>query len=247
MNSIVKASTCTASPQAEAPESSIEDLSRRQLVWRGGASLKIDSRATGFELLDQKLGGGLPASGVIDVQSLLGIGELRLLLPLLAQPEMHQQEQKRLCSFITPPAELYAEALTELGLPVSQVLVIKPQKPSEALWAAEQCLKSGACRAVLLWHQKMTLHQARRLQLASQEGRAQLFLMRSAKTNADPLPVSLSLRLSGQARGLTISIPKRRGGWPVAEFTLDLQSQWPQLTLPPQTTSPLPVPESQAV
>ncbi len=244
MNSILEVST-GASPQTEISEASLEELTRRRLVWRGGASLKVDSRATGIELLDQKLGGGLPASGVIDVQSLQGIGELRLLLPLLAQPEIQQQEQPRLCSFVAPPAQLNAEALTGLGLPVARTLIIKSQKPSEALWAAEQCLKSGACRAVLLWHKSMSLPQARRLQLASQEGRAQLFLMR--ETNAEPLPVSLSLRLSAQARGLNISIPKRRGGWPVAEFFLDMQSLWPQLTLPAQPNTPLPLPESQAV
>lgn len=242
MNSILDAATDTRS-RAESSEPSLEELTRRQLVWRGGASLKVDSRPTGLKLLDQKLGGGFPTSGIIDVQSLQGIGELRLLLPLLAEPE--PQEQPRLCSFIAPPAELNAEALMGLGLPVAQALVIKPRKPSEALWAAEQCLKSGACRAVLLWHKNMSLHQARRLQLASQEGRAQLYLLREA--HAQALPVSLSLRLSAQARGLNISIPKRRGGWPVAEFALDMQNQWPQLTLPAHTNTPLPVPESQAV
>lgn len=244
MNSTRKESA-PAHSLADASKPSLDELSRRRLVWRGSASLKIDSRPTGLEVLDKKLGGGLPASGVIDVQSLQGIGELRLLLPLLAEPELHRQEQPRLCSFIAPPAEFNAEALIGLGLSVTHLLVIKPKKPSEALWAAEQCLKSGACRAVLLWQKSMSLHQARRLQLASQEGRAQLFLMRAA--NAKPLPVSLSLRLSAQARGLNISIPKRRGGWPVAEFTLDLHSLWPQLTLPIQANTPLPVPESQAV
>lgn len=243
MNSIYEKPDSLAA--AAASEPSVEELARRQLIWRGGAGLKTDSRSTGLELLDQKLGGGLPVSGVIDIQSLTGTGELRLLLPLLAQPEGEPSEQPRLCAFIAPPAELNAEALTSLGLPVARTLVIKPQKPAEVLWAAEQCLKSGACRAALLWHQNMSLHQARRLQLASQEGRAQLFLLRN--TRAEPLPVSLSLRLSAQARGLNISIPKRRGGWPVAEFTLDLQSLWPQLTLPIKADTPLPLPESQAV
>ena len=207
----------------------LQALTSRQLIWRGGTALEQKTHPTGLSQLDHKLGGGLPAHGVIDVRSLRGIGELRLFLPSLSEA----QSSGRLCVFIAPPWHLYAEGLAGAGLNLAQVLLVRPSTGAESLWAAEQSLKSGACGAVILWQDKMTLHQARRLQLAAQQGQAQLVLLRSSE--ARTLPASLCLQLTAHSRGLMVNVLKRRGGWPLSEFLLDLRSHWPELTLKPET------------
>lgn len=206
----------------------LQALTSRHLIWRGGAGLEQKTRPTGLPQLDRKLGGGLPAQGVIDVRSLRGIGELRLFLPSLSEA----QNSGRLCVFIAPPWQLYAEGLAAAGLNLAQVLLVRPGTDAESLWAAEQSLKSGACGAVILWQDTMTLHQARRLQLAAQQGQAQLVLLRSSQ--APTLPASLCLQLTAHSRGLMVNVLKRRGGWPLSEFLLDLHSHWPELTLRPE-------------
>jgi protein ImuA len=225
----------------ESPNPLLQTLARRRLVWSGGAGLNQKTRSTGLPRLDEKLGDGFPAQGVIDVRSARGIGELRLFMPSLAEA----QTGNRLCVFIAPPLELYAEGLAGAGLDLARVLLVRPDTAAESLWAAEQSLKSGACYAVVLWQDAMTLHQARRLQLAAQEGRAQLWLLRHSE--ASPLPASLCLRLAPHSQGLIVGIPKRRGGWPVADFVLNLQSLWPELTLTPAPRRPLPLTGVQAV
>ncbi|WP_125719955.1 translesion DNA synthesis-associated protein ImuA [Pseudoalteromonas rubra] len=205
----------------------IELLQRQDLVWQGTGLAERQQQgaltATGFAELDKHLQGGFPAVGVIDLHTDLGIGELRLLLPSLMR-------QSGLTAVISPPARLNADALQRTGMDTSKLLEITPGCPQEALWAAEQCLKSGACNSVLLWHGALQVHQVKRLQLAAQTGEACLYLLRHAHHAQGTLPVSLSLGLSPHARGLNVTVKKRKGGWAQAQFALDLSSRWPELT-----------------
>jgi hypothetical protein len=50
------------------------------------------------------------------------------------------------------------------------VLIVRPKKSTEALWAAEQALSSGNCAAVLLWPDALDDAASRRLQLAAEKG-----------------------------------------------------------------------------
>ncbi|QPB82544.1 translesion DNA synthesis-associated protein ImuA [Pseudoalteromonas rubra] len=206
----------------------IELLERQDLVWQGAGLAKRQQQqravtATGFAELDKHLQGGFPKVGVVDLHTELGIGELRLLLPSLIQ-------QDGLTAVITPPARLNADALQSTGMDTSKLLEITPGSPQEALWAAEQCLKSGACNSVLLWHGELQVHQVKRLQLAASTGEACLYLLRHEYHCQGTLPVSLSLGLSPHASGLNITIKKRRGGWAQSQFALDMSSHWPELT-----------------
>ncbi|OCQ20021.1 hypothetical protein A7985_19215 [Pseudoalteromonas luteoviolacea] len=206
----------------------IDFLQHQNLVWQGTENAPVSRQvyetvSTGFDDLDKQLHGGLPKQGVVDIQSQIGIGELRLLLPYL-------REQTRMCAVINPPALINAHALFHQGVDTGQFLVIRPNSPQEALWAAEQCLKSGACSSVLLWHGDLEVHQVKRLQLAAQTGQGLICLMRSNLTQSASLPVCLSLKLLPHALGLKVQITKRRGGWAKPDFVLDMSSSWPELT-----------------
>jgi hypothetical protein len=206
-------------------------LKSKQLVWHGNrVKSALPVASSGFSELDLALGGGFPEQGVVDIHSPVGIGELRLLLPCL---QARQQNSQKLLAFIAAPMQLNSEMLAEYGLPLSQILLIQPDTIQQALWSAEQCLKSGCCQAVLLWHQNLEMHQAKRLQLAAEQGQALQILLRSQADTNLSLPLTLALTLGAHPAGLNVQITKRKGGWPGPPFVLSMQQHWPALTLAP--------------
>ena len=203
----------------------LEQLARRQLVWQGNnQQAAYQAVSSGFPELDQKLAGGFPATGLIDIQTESAIGELRLLLPYLVQ----QQSPGRLLVLIAPPAEPCADMLSGAGINLAQLLIISTKNSKEALWAAEQCLQSGCCASVLLWQVPLKLAQARRLQLAAEQGAASVILIRRPMDGLS-LPVNLSVKLQPHRQGVLLSVQKRKGGWPAAPFLVDMQHRWPGL------------------
>lgn len=216
----------------------IEHLKKKQWLWQGNQTPESqDYYATGYSLLDQKLEGGFPKHGVVELQSPQGIGELRLLIP-----HLQQTSQERLAVFIQPPGYLCAQHLASQGIDCNKALLIYPKSQREALWAAEQCLRSGACSNVLLWATEIEVHQARRLQVASETGNSLSFLFKSGQKNRFSLPVSLSMTLQPHALGLEVTITKRKGGWPHGSFVLDMRHYWPSLTVQPSQPVILPFP-----
>ena len=208
----------------------LEQLKNKRLLWQAKqqSADNLPLESTGYPELDQALQGGFPQTGVVDLHSPVGIGELRLLLPALSA--RHQREHRMLV-FIAPLMQLNGEMLAHYGFDLNQVLILKPNSPSEALWSAEQCLKSGICHSVLLWHNDLDVAQVKRLQLAAEKGDAVQFMFRSHPRMQIPLPVTLAMRLSAQKQGLAVQITKRKGGWPSEQFHLSMQRQWPQLTV----------------
>jgi len=218
-------------------------LQRKNLVWHAkGEKPNNDVSPSGYSAFDDKLQGGLPNRGVVEISSPTGIGELRLLLP-----NIMRQAQERLTVFIHPPAFINAEHLHSQGFNLNKVLIVFPNSAKEALWATEQCLKSGACSAVLFWCQSLEVHQVRRFQVAAENGNCVNFLLKGEQANALSIPVPLSIQLSPHFCGIDVSIPKRRGGYPLPEFTVDMSSQWPSLTIASSADNILLFPIAKAV
>lgn len=203
----------------------LEQLARRQLVWQGNNQhAAYQPVASGFSSLDQLLAGGLPGSGLIDIQTDTGIGELRLLLPYLH----YQQQNNRLLVLINPPAQPCADMFSSAGIALEQLLIISPKNAKDALWAAEQCLQSGCTGAILLWQSVLSLSQARRLQLAAEQNHASLVLLRQAGAGLS-LPVNLSVKLTPHRHGVQLEVLKRKGGWPQPPALISMQQRWPAL------------------
>ena len=204
----------------------IKNLQDRQLIWKGlQSTMQGSTTSTGYPQLDKQLDGGFPTHGVIEVESQQGIGELRLLTPYLSQ-----QNSQKLAIFINPPGKICAEFFSSQGIELENILVIQPQRDLDALWAAEQCLKSGACHSVLLWGADLEIHQTKRLQAASETGKGLQFHFKATSHNQLSLPVSLSMKLSSHAQGLKIEVTKRKGSWSYGCFILDMSQNWPLLT-----------------
>ncbi|RQW64232.1 translesion DNA synthesis-associated protein ImuA [Vibrio viridaestus] len=209
----------------------IDDLKQKEWLWQGIHSYEFaHTWPTGFTNFDKMLEGGLPINGTIEVKCTRdGIGELRMWIPMLTQQE-EGYEQSRLIVFIQPPGQVHAQFLVTEGIDLRQVLIIQPDNDKQALWAAEQCLKSGACRDVFLWCNTLEVSYARRLEVASHTGSCRNILFRQDKQTQFSLPVSVSLQIKPTKAGLIVQIIKKKGGWDSNPFRLDLSARWPHLT-----------------
>jgi len=221
----------------------LKKLQQRGDVW---SAAQVDNSYpvvdSGYQTLNQHLKGGLPKNGVIEIQSIAGIGELRLFMPFLLQLSKDEaSDTERKIVLIAPPGQVNALMFAQQGVSPELIIVIEAYEPAEALWAAEQCLKSGSCFAVLLWQQEIAVHQVKRLKQAALQGDAVQLLFRAKQCLDVPLPVSLSLALSPHQQGLAIEIKKQQGHWPQQAFVLDMQTQWPCLTQVPLANNVVPL------
>jgi protein ImuA len=196
-------SIMTCSESIAAPE----DL--HPSLWRASQLAHANTRCvdTGHAALSAQLpGGGWPTGTLVDllVQQ-PGIGEIRLLRPALAKVA------GRRIVLLAPPHPPQALALAALGIAPSQLIWIRASRNADALWAAEQVLKSGSCGALLFWQQHARGESLRRLHLAAQSGETLFFLFRPLAAAQDASPSPLRLALRPAAGGIDIDFVKRRG------------------------------------
>lgn len=192
---------------------SLDDLLRHPGLWRAreqcGAALR-PGLPTGFAPLDRCLpGAGWPLQGLVEILTdRNGIGELSLLMPVLARLCGDGHEDGWL-AWISPPHQPYAPALAACGIDLRRVLVIRAQA---AEWAMEQALRSGACSAVLGWAACRDRQSLRRLQLAAEQSCCLAVLFRRLCDSSAPSPAVLRIALEAGRDGLEIRILKSRGG-----------------------------------
>lgn len=201
---------------------SLDSLLQRTDVWRGGVAAPPAGLASGFAALDARLNGGWPRGAVSELLfARAGIGELTLLMPALAR----LSREGRWLVLVAPPYVPYAPALVRAGVDLARAVVVEPGAAREALWAAEQALRAGACGAVLLWREEIEPRALRRLQLAAETGGGLGVLFRSLRHAGESSPAALRLRLrgiAGRRRRLEVAVLKRRGGWPGGPITVEV-------------------------
>lgn len=194
-------------------KASVEKLIQLPGVWRGGELERAVHPvvATGHARLDAELpGGGWPTGTLSEVlHDAAGIGEVSFLAGALAKAI----EGDRLLAWIDAPHLPYAPALAQAGIALGRCVVVRPGNREDALWAAEQALKSGACGAVLLWMERFAEEYAwlRRLQMAAEAGRAMAVMFRSTAAERHSTPAHLRVVLTAEEGVLKVRIPKRRG------------------------------------
>ena len=207
-------------------EGALDELLRHPALWRardavcdGNAASRAVRIPTGFAALDARLpNAGWPLGALVEVLCReSGIGELSLLLPALAELSRAQ----RWLAWIAPPHHIAIPALEARGVDPAQILLVRCASQNEALWAAEQALRSGACGAVLLWLQAAFSNGARRtdgfralrrLQLAAEAGNSLGVVFRDGAAARGASPAALRLLLTPHQRGLQLSVLKSRGG-----------------------------------
>ena len=187
----------------------LETLLAAQTLWRAGrtATLAAEGESTGHAPLDALLPqGGWPRRALTEL--LLpadGVGELELLFPTLAR----MTQGGGTVVVVAPPYIPYAPAWQAAGVELSHLEIVEAQ-PRDALWAFEQCLRSGTCAAVLGWPRNADAQSLRRLQVAADSGDCLGFAFRDRKHLANPSPAALRLEQAGG----TWHVRKCRGGQP---------------------------------
>lgn len=200
------------------PDMNLQDVLQRGDIWRGDEFSQLETRSaaggngglpTGNAELDAQLAqGGWPRGALSEfLFERPGIGELALLLPALADLSRAGRWQV----WINPPYLPYAPALGAAGVELGRLLLLCATDAHEALWAAEQCLRSRVCGAVLIWPQAPDGRQLRRLQLAAEHGDALGLLFRPLADARHASPAALRLGLHVSERGLTIEVLKQKG------------------------------------
>lgn len=177
-------------------------------IWRGQANIAPPSvQPTGHAALDAALpGGGWPESALSEILiAATGIGELHLLWPTLARLTTAGER----VALITPPHVPYPHAWLAAGVDLRQLVLVQA-RGRDALWATEQCLRSGSCGAVLCWPRQADDRALRRLQVAAESGHTLAFAYRPLDEAVNPSPAAL--RLGVEAQPAQLRILKCRGG-----------------------------------
>jgi hypothetical protein len=188
----------------------LEEILQQHPVWLGRAPhLTAPAMPTGFQALDAELpGGGWPRGALTEILgSQEGIGELALLLPSLAALTW---AGKRVV-WLAPPHLPYAPALAAAGINLAQLAVVRAPGRRDALWAAEQALRSGSCHALLGWLRRSSYDDLRRLALAAEGSGTFVALFRPREAATESSPACLRLALEPDGDALSLHILKRRG------------------------------------
>jgi hypothetical protein len=180
---------------------------------------------TGWTALDAGFpGGGWPAGGLAEALCRTeGIGELQIVLPALAA----LSAAGRRIAWLAPPHLPYAPALRAAGVRLDCLTVVRAPGRRDALWAAEQALRSGAFHALLLWLPRADYAELRRLAVAAQAGPGFALAFRPPETAGEASPAVLRLALEAEDRQLLVRILKRRGQPLAAPLRLPIERPLP--------------------
>ena len=204
----------------------LEQMLAARTLWHAGrsAAIAVDGETTGFDPLDALLPQrGWPRRALTELLlPAAGVGELSLLLPTLAR----MTQAGGTVAVVAPPYVPYAAAWQAAGVALSQLHVVDAS-PNDALWAFEQCLRSGACAAVLGWPMTGDAQALRRLQVAADGGDCLGFALRDRRHARNPSPAALRLEAVRDARdGIVWQVRKCRGGAvPVRGFVQPLSQR----------------------
>ena len=244
--------SATLPPARGAPKPSLEQLLRREDLWRGHSSIFTHKEgiATGFAALDRKLAGkGWPGGTLIELclaeayrQQACG-GEWILLAPTIKQLCVNDAYTV----LLNPPAQPFAAGLIQLGLPLNQLLIVQAASKPDFVASFIEFSRSQHCGALLAWQPKQALSytELRKCQLACAEGKGLYFLSRSHWNTKQNSPAALRLQLTWQTHSLQIRIFKQKAYMQVSEIAIDLPGSFMSqpahniLGSPGQHTTPL--------
>jgi hypothetical protein len=186
-----------------------ETLEQLARLCRTGTVAAPVTEPSGVKELDAVLpNGGWPVGTVVELMPVsTGIGEFRLLMPVLAR----LTRTERHIALIRTPYVPFAPALLQQGLQLDRLLIINASNEEDTLWAFEQTLRCKSFGAVVAWPSAVKDREVRRLQLAAEAGRSIGFLYRPPAAALEASPAAVRLKLQAKSTSLQIDILKCRG------------------------------------
>lgn len=198
----------------------ISSLAEQGHIWtaRHWQETQIEGISTGYIKLDTELpGGGWPLSAITEIlYPQHGSGELRLLLPALAQLS---RQDTRWQLWLNSPYLPCAPALQQWQLSTQRLLLARAMKPADLCHSLEKSLQSGGCQAAVVWFDKLDKALMRRIQLAAEQSNTPVFILRPIRFLNQPSVAALRIKINNPS---SIDIVKRRAGWPLADVSLEL-------------------------
>ena len=119
-----------------------------------------------------------------------------------------------------------------IGLSLERVVLVRAPKSSDALWSAEQILRTGTRGALIYWSQYIQASSLRRLHLAAQSSETLFVMVRPLAAAQDASPAVLRLAVRPLTDGLIVDIVKRRG--PAASEPISVPLQPTPVLLAPR-------------
>ena len=235
-------SSASSASSAMPPASAISFPKRiHPQLWRADqlGHATVAAHPSRFPELDNQLpGGGWPLGMVTElIARNPGVGELRLLIPMLRQLTL----ERKVVIMLAPPLIPYAPALAGFGIDLNYLIIIQAPNAADRLWAVEQTLKSTSFGALLAWlpQDRTRPEHLRRMQLAAQSSRGPVFLFRelAAQFDSSPAPLRLLLLPRPEQR-LAVQLLKRRG--PLLADPILIQLPQPPLALRLRMGQPAP-------
>ena len=186
-----------------------ETLEQLARLCRTGTVAAPVIEPSGVKELDAVLpNGGWPVGTVVELMPLsTGIGEFRLLMPILAR----LTRTERHIALIRTPYVPFAPALIQHGVQLDRLLIINASNEEDTLWAFEQTLRCKSFGAVVAWPSVVKDREVRRLQLAAEAGRSIGFLYRPPSAALESSPAAVRLKLQATSTSLQVDILKCRG------------------------------------
>jgi protein ImuA len=83
-----------------------------------------------------------------------------------------------------PHGELYPPAVAAMGIPLDRLYVLRPRSAPDHVWAVTECLRCKGVSATVAPVEKLTRIEARRLQLAAEQGGGAGILLRPLDRSA---------------------------------------------------------------
>ena len=174
--------------------------------------------ASGFKAIDRYLPWqGWPTGAMTEIMTdVVGRGEFSLLLPAMAR--VAQAKRHIVC--IGAPFTLYSPALEQMGIDPSRVSQVytaiathgaMAKRSVDALWSAEQVLKSGTAGMVLLWTRDCTPEALHRLHLSLLGKDTVMVHFRRTASVMQRSPAWLRMTLTGDSKRLRLQVLKCRG------------------------------------
>src|SRR5258708_13081634 len=173
----------------------VAELLHNPLVWRGDGKARVEHAvASGFAELDRELpGGGWPQGALTEfLVDSEGIGELRLLMPVLGR----LVRPGAWIALVAPPHLPYAPAFAGAGIDPARVAVVDAKEEKDRWWAAEQVLRADSAAVLLFWPQSISDARLRRLAVAAQDTAMLAFLFAVTPPPPPPPPPPFPIRLS---------------------------------------------------
>lgn len=169
-----------------------------------GAGAVVPGEPTGIDAMDRQLvGGGLPKGALTEIMTPHvfggpGGGALALFMPMLKRLSFAEQprwsnDRAPYLAVIDNGLDLYPPALVRSGIDLSRLLILRPRRRSDALWAMEQCARSDAVAMTIMAMPRLHEREIRRFQLAAESGKGVCVLFRPDCEQGGAAPLRLRI------------------------------------------------------